>query len=464
MSSPQLPSQRAVLGASVLTSFLSPFALSAVNIALPDIQKHFGVDAVALSWIASTYLLATAIFLIPAGKIGDLYGRKRVLSWGVGLFTLGTVGAALAPSFGALLACRALQGAGGAFMVSTGFALLSSVFSPGERGKALGVNVAAVYIGSSAGPFIGGWLTTLWGWQGVFALNALMGGISLGVILRIPGEWADPTGKRPDILGAALYGGAIAALLLGASSLPRFSGFVLGGIGILGMGLFIRRMMSSEDPLFEVRLFSKNRLFAFSCAAALVNYAATFATGFLLSLYLQYMHRLSPREAGLVLMLQPVLQALVSPLAGRLSDRMEPRFLASTGMALTAAGLATLSCLTARSSLVPIWGALGLLGLGFGLFSSPNANALMGAVPRRYYGQASSAASTMRILGQILSMASVSLAFSLFLGNTPITPALHEAFLSALRLCFGGNALLCAIGIGWSWSRGSGRPAEERPA
>jgi MFS family permease len=213
----------------------------------------------------------------------------------------------------------------------------------------------------------------------------------------------------------------------------------------------------TASPLLDVSLFRKNRVFALSNLAALIHYSATFAVGFLLSLYLQYIKGFTPDGAGTVLVAQPAVMALLSPFAGRLSDVIEPRVVASLGMGMTAAGLLMLTFLVPDTSLGLILAALLLLGLGFALFSSPNTNAVMGAVEKRYYGVASGILGTMRLVGQMLSMGLVMLIFALYLGKAHIRPANYHLFLAGVRTAFAVFGVLCALGVFASLARGNVR-------
>ncbi len=282
-----------------------------------------------------------------------------------------------------------------------------------------------------------------------------MGLLLVVVILwKLKGEWADARGEPFDTIGALFYGCAVIAFMIGASGLPSLKRAALTLGGIFAFGLFAWWETRVAHPLFEVRLFIRNRVFAFSCLAALIHYSATFGVTFLVSLFLQYVQGWSPQGAGLVMIAQPVMMALCSPFAGRLSDRMEPRWIASLGMAITAAGLFVLATVSADTSTALMVGCLAALGIGFGLFSSPNMNAIMGSVARRHYGIASGSVGTMRLLGQILSMAIATLMFALYIGRAQITPELLPAFVHSVRMAlwvFGG---LCLCGIYFSLSRG----------
>jgi EmrB/QacA subfamily drug resistance transporter len=449
------PNKTPALIAATLTAFLTPFMGSAINIALPTIGKQFAMDAIALSWVATSFSLAAAVFLVPFGKLADIYGRKRIFAYGTLLFTVATFLAGIASSAAMLIAFRVMQGLGSAMIFGTGVAILTSVYPPGERGKALGVNVAAVYIGLSVGPFLGGLLTQQLGWRSIFLVVVPLGLATAAYIAwGLKAEWAEARGESFDLAGCVIYSLALIAIMLGFSRLPALlgGGLILGGL--LGIGLFVAWETRTAHPVLDVNLFARNRVFAFSNLAALINYSATAAVGFLLSLYLQYIKGLTPQQAGVVLIAQPIMQALFSPLAGRLSDKIEPRVVASTGMALGAVGLSCLIFVTDATPLGWIVACLALLGFGFALFSSPNTNAIMGSVDRRLYGVASGTLGTMRLTGQMLSLGVAALLFALYIGNVQITPQYYPAFLASVKMAFAIFAILCAGGVFASLIRG----------
>lgn len=448
--------QRSALLVATLTSFMGPFMISAVNVALPAIQSELDMDAVQLSWIATAYLLAVAVWLVPAGKIADIHGRKKIFAAGLAVYTLGSGAAIPADSAAVLLACRVLQGFGAAMFVTTGMAILTSIFPPAQRGRVIGMYVAAVYIGLSVGPFAGGLLTQYFGWRSIFIIMVPLGLFSFLIALHyLRGEWFGEKGQRLDIIGCLLYMVAIFCLVYGATRLPSLLGVVLLCGGILLFYAFFRHQLSARYPVFDMHLFTENKTFAFSSLAALLNYSATFAVTFLLSLYLQYIKGMSPQAAGSLLMAQPVMMALLSPWAGRLSDRIEPRLPATGGMSLTVIGVSVFITLGPATSIYIILANLILLGTGFALFSSPNMSAIMGAVTKQHYGLASGAVATMRLLGQMLSMAMATVVLALLIGRAPITADNHDLFLQSIQVTFTLSALLCLAGVYFSWFRGS---------
>jgi len=440
---------------ATLGAFITSFLGSAVNIALPSIGTEFTLDAVLLGWISTSYLLATAIFLVPFGKLADIYGQKKIFTYGVMIYTLASLFAGIASSAEILISVRILQGLGSSMMFGTRIAILTSVIPANERGKALGINVAAVYIGLTTGPFLGGLLTQQLGWRSIFLINIPLGLIILTLILwKLKGEWAAAKGEPFDLIGSIIYGLMLFAVMYGFTLLPDFTGFWVLLLGIAGLVAFIVWELSREAPVLDIKLFRTNQVFAFSNLAALINYSATFAVSFLLSLYLQYIKGLSPQSAGLILLAQPLVQAIFSPVAGRFSDRIEPQKVASVGMALIVAGLCLLVFLTDHTPLEFILASLGFLGLGFALFSSPNTNAVMGSVTQRFYGVASATIATMRLIGQTLSLGIAMLLFSLYMGRIQITPDVYPLFLQSVQVAFIIFAILCFGGIFASLARG----------
>ena len=451
-------SKRSALIVTTLSSFLTPLAASAVNIALPSIGKEFGMDAISLSWVATAFIVTAAMFLVPLGRLADIYGRKRIFIYGTWVFTISSFFLGISSSAHILIFFRALQGVGGAMVFGTGIAILSSVFPLGERGKVLGINVAAVYLGLSFGPFLGGLLTQHLGWRSVFLLNVPFGLIIIIFgVWKLTEEWSGAKGETFDFIGSLVYSLMLLAIMYGFSLLPGVSSVVVILVGIAGVWLFVYLERRVKSPILDVSLFRMNKVFIFSNMAALISYCATFAVGFLLSFYLQYIEGLSPQNAGMILVSQPIVQAIFSPVAGRMSDRIEPRIVASTGMALTATGLFLLAMLKEGSALWFIIASLFLLGFGFALFSSPNTNAIMSSVESRLYGVASATLGTMRLIGQMFSMGIAMLIFTLYMGEVEILPEHYPLLLRSTKVAFTIFGFLCVGGTFASLIRGNVR-------
>ncbi|AUB54888.1 MFS transporter [Methanobacterium subterraneum] len=450
----------AALLAATIASFFTPFMGSSVNIALPSIGLDFGADAIILNWVTNGFLLAAAIFAVPFGRVADIHGMKKIFTYGIILFTVASLLCALSPTAYTLIGSRILQGIGSAMIFVTGLAIISSVYPPHHRGKAIGINVAAVYVGLSFGPVLGGLMTQYLGWRSLFLLMIPFGLLVTAIVFwKLNDEWAASRGEKFDYVGSILYSLMLFLVMYGFSSLPQIDGWAMLILGIVGFVAFIRWELKAKSPVFNVRLF-KNTAFTFSSLAALINYSATFAVTLLLSYYLQFIKGLEPQAAGLILVAQPIIMAITAPIAGRMSDRFDARLIATTGMATVTLALFTLTFIDGNTPLNDIIIGLGVLGLGFGLFSSPNTNVIMGSVERRFYGVASATVSTMRLIGQTMSIGIATLVFSLFIGRVQLTPDQYPALLESIQLCFVVFTALCFIGVFVSWWRGEKKDVE----
>ncbi|MBU3966629.1 MAG: MFS transporter [Euryarchaeota archaeon] len=447
-----------VLLITTMSSFLAPFMGSSVFIGLPSIGKEFSMDVVLLSWVSTAYLLAAAIFLVPFGKIADIYGRKKIFQYGIAIDIIASILLVFSFNEMELIALRVIQGIGAAMIFGTGVAILTSVFPPGERGKALGINVAGVYLGLSLGPVVGGFLTHYFGWRSIFASYLPLELIILALtLLKMNGEWADAKGEKLDIVGSSVYGFSLAAMMYGFSILPGIQGTQLILASVLGLAAFVKWEMKARFPVLDMNLFLKNMVLTLSMLAALINYSATFAVAFFMSLYLQNVKGFDPQTAGLILVAQPVVMAAFSPVAGKLSDKIEPRLVASAGMAFTTAGLLLLGFLNVGTPVEYIVASLIILGFGFALFSSPNTNAVMSSVEKRFYGVASATLGTMRLTGQMLSMGIATLIVAVYMGNVQITPEYYPLFMKSANAAFMVFAGFCFVGIFASLARGNVR-------
>jgi EmrB/QacA subfamily drug resistance transporter len=446
---------RLILLLIIITSFINPFLGAAINIALPSISTEFSMGAVGMSWVAMSFLLSSAVFLVPLGKLADIRGRKKIFFVGNVILTISSILCALSTSGAMLILLRGIQGIGSAMVFGTGVAIITSVYPPKERGKAIGITVTSVYVGLSLAPFLGGMLTQYLGWRSIFYATVPFGLVVIWITWRyIKEEWADARGEKFDIGGSILYVISMSAFMYGFSKLPDKLAIVLVAFGLLGMTAFVVLEIRVRFPVFNMVLFSSNRLFALSNLAALINYATTFAITFLLSLYLQYILGMSPRDAGMILITQPILMAIVASVSGKLSDTRDPRILASMGMGIIVIGLVMLTFLSEKSSIPFLLVILAVVGFGFGMFSSPNTNAIMGSVDKKFLGIASATVGTMRLTGQMMSMGIATLVLQLFMGNNPITAQNAGNFMNSMRTTFLIFVVLCVFGVFASLARG----------
>lgn len=442
-----------------LASFINPFMGSSTNIILPSIAKEFNLSAITISWIGLSFLLSASIFLIPFGKIADIYGRKRMFLYGSFLFGISSLFCSLSPSEVFLIIFRTLQGLGGAMFFGISIALLSSIYPPEERGGALGINASMVYLGLSTGPFLGGFLAHIISWRILFFINFLLTFfLFLMAKIKLKGEWIDAKGEIFDIFGAILLVFSLFFMQMGLSFLHK-KGYFLFILSIIIFIIFIFYEEKKKFPLFDLNLLFKNSLFLLSNISAFINYSSTFAIGFFLSLYLQYIKGFSPLKAGIILIIQPVIMALSSPVVGKKSDKIEPRVLSSFGMFLSFLGMVLIYNLNIESEIYLIILILILFGLGNGFFASPNTNAVMGSVEKKYYGLATGTLSTMRSLGMSVGMASSSFIFGIFLKDRPIEVKTFPLFIQSLKAYSIIFSIFLIAGIFTSLKRGKLHPS-----
>lgn len=436
-----------------ISSFLSPYTSASVNIALPQIANRLQATSQGIGWIQTSFLLASAMFLLPFARYADITSRKRIFGGGMFLFTSAACICALAPSISILIVARFLQGIGGAMITGTAVAIITAAVPPSKRGKAIGINTAAIYLGLTSGPLIGGTLTQYFGWRSIFVSSILLGMIDLVVILTQLDEQTSTVKREQfDLLGSGIYAIMVFLGIYAASSYPSSYSipFTIGTFGFLV--LFIVREQRVGKPVIDLGFF-KEKTFTMSNLTAHLNYMATFAVAFLLNFYLQYIKDLSSSVVGMVLLARPSVMALFSPVAGWISDRVEPRVIASLGLAIITGNLYFFSQLSKDSSLLFIVVSLALLGLGFALFSSPNTNAVMSSVKQQFYGVASATVGTMRLLGQSLGMVLTLFVFSITPGTTN-PPFIPSALLEATSLSFKLFTLLCFLSVLTSLLRG----------
>jgi EmrB/QacA subfamily drug resistance transporter len=415
--------KKSTLAIVAASTFLTPFNSASINVALPTIGKEFAMDAVTMGWVATAYLLASGVFLIPFGRWADIWGRRKIYQFGAIAILLGSLFTVLAPSSGWLIGARGFTGLGAAMILATGVAILSAVYPVEERGKALGINAGALHLGLTMGPLAGGFMIQSWGWRSIFISvvpYCLL--LLLATTLVWRREWADAKGDKFDWTGMLVYNIGLICLMLGFSKITFGWGQGLTAVGailIVGFVLFENRVQS---PILDMRLFRSNRMFSLSNLAGLAHYVGTFAVTLLLSLYLQNVKGLSAKQAGMVLVAQPIVMAILSPVAGKLSDKFEPRVLASIGVVFTIVPLILFALMTQASTITYIYTSLIILGFGYAFFSSPNTTAVMSSVEKKVYGVASATMGTMRMGGSSISMAITMMFFAIYLGKLRITP------------------------------------------
>ncbi len=426
-----------------LASFATPFLASSINVALPAIAAEYDLDAITLGWFNTAYFLSASVLMLPVSRLADILGRRRFFLTGVAMLAASCFALPLANSGPGLIGLRLLQGVAGAFIFATSHAIMVAVAPPEKRGRAIGINITAVYIGMTCGPVIGGILTHQVGWRSLFYLSGLVSAVALLLCARyIRDEWAEAKGERFDLLGSLLLIGGLGALILasGGAGASRIA------IGLVLLAAFLLHQRRTPSPLLDLDLLTRNAGVAAATGSALALYCGTFGVGFLLSLYLQYAQGMNPQQAGLVLLAQPVAQVLLAALAGRLSDSWQPRTLTTLGGGFCAAGVAILALSVDFDGTLPVTLGLILLGAGIAFFSPPNANAALSAVPPRQVGVTGGLLQTMRLIGQMSSMGIVLLVFVLVLGSGVDLADTEPATLRrTLALAYWPFFALCAV-------------------
>ena len=465
-----------ILTSVSLGSLMSTLDGSIVNIALPAIQTDFTIDLTTVEWVVVAYLLVVGSLLLPFGRLGEVLTFKRVYLAGFAIFTLASVCCGAAPNAAGLVAFRVVQGIGAAMLMAMGPAIVAHTFHDRERGRALGLNGLSVAIGLSLGPALGGILTQVATWRAIFLINAPIGLLAILWAARVLPAETRGKDESFDIKGAAFSGVALFALLLALSdgqewgwTSPAIVGLFVTFV-VLG-GAFLLTERRSIQPMVDLALF-RIRPFSAGLASAVVAFAGLFTATFLLPFLLEQGRGFSPIEAGLLLTPVPITMALVAPLSGIASDRFGPRILASAGMAIMVLGFLSLTQLSVDFTLPDLVWRLVLLGVGQGMFMSPNSSAVLGSVPRPRVGTASGTLAQMRVNGQAvgiaLSGAIVATRLPVHLaelgGGAPTAAVQSAALAGAIHDAFVVAALVCCVGIVTSLVRGSSRPGHGNPA
>ena len=438
------------------SAFVVPIMVSAVGVALPSVGRDLGATALELGLVEQLYLLALAMTMLTFGRLGDIVGRGKIFTLGTILFTLSAIGIGFAPNIRWFIVIRFIQGLSAALTSAVAMALVASLFPPEMRGRKLGFISGVIYAGISLGPLIGGFITTNLGWRYIFwTLGPLSIVTCIFCVMYMWKDTGDAQGEKLDLKGSAFYAASIAFLMLGASHGSELRGWIMMAIGVAGLIAFCFLELRTKMPLLDVGMMRKNRYFTFSLLAAMGNYASTFGLIFFMSLYLQYVTGLSPRAAGIILLLQPLMQMLLSPRFGKLADRMDPSRLTNIGaIIITISLLCIAATLSMDTSVYLIAGELLFIGIGYGVFVVPNTLAIMTSVDRRHYGVASSLVGTMRTLGMVISMTCATLMLSVFMGDHSVTPETLPTFLFTMRISLIIFAFFAIMGLLSSFARG----------
>lgn len=410
-----------VIFVSFITSFFAVFLSNGIIIGVPAIANEFTMNNVIQNWVPTIFFLVVAVFTVPAGQISGKFGVKKSLIMGVLVYLIGSIGACISFSTESFLIFRILQGAGVAFLNVSAMAMVVSAVNPKNRGKALGFTVTGVYLATSLSPVICGLLVHNLGWRSMFyfVIPFLILCLIL-MIFKIPEEWKTYEHDSIDKIGSILYGIGILLFIYGFTTLIQPIGLLLTIIGIILLILFGIYELRVKSPVFDVKLF-KNSKFTSSNIAAVCSYLAIMVVTTILNYHLQYVRGWDAQMSGIILIITPIIMAIMAPNSGKLSDKIHPQKLAAIGMAIAAIALGILTTLTANTPIYLLVLAMILQGIGMGLFSSPNMNAIMSSVPPKYAPTASASQATMRTIGQTMSLGLLTLIFAWIMGNLQLS-------------------------------------------
>jgi len=435
-----------VLLVSILVSFLVPYISSSVNIALPEIGKTFLLTSIFLGWITTSYLLVSAIFLIPFGKIADIYGKKKIITYGIVIFTLGSFLCALAPSGDILLISRIIQAVGSAMIFGNVYSLIASVYPQEEKGKVLSLSVGVAYVGLSLGPVLGGFLTEFFTWRAVFLFSVPFGLTAIMAILKLKREWIESKDDKLCLSSTSVLALSLIGIMYGFSEITTTIGIftlILGSVGII---LFIWLQKKVKNPLIHPELLF-DRIYIINNLTSLINYGPGIFTLFLLTLYLQSIRDLSPNQTGLLLCIQSIFIAIFSLSVGKLLESIRARYIAAIGMLLTAIGLTFLVFLGENTTLELIVVALAVIGSGYGLSASSSTQIAVDYVDNKFYGVSSATLNTMRVMGQMMGMGITLAVLNIFIGHAPLNPSNYALFIEGSKIPFLIFAVLCYVSI-----------------
>ena len=436
-----------VVFVSFITSFFAVFLSNGIIIGVPAIAQDFAMNNVIQNWVPTIFFLVVAVFTVPAGQISGKFGVKKSLLAGIIVYLIGSIGAVLSFSTESFLVFRIMQGAGVAFLNVSAMAMVVHAVAPKNRGKALGFTVTGVYLATSLSPVICGFLVHNLGWRSMFyfVIPFLVLCIIL-MITKIPQEWKTYQDDKIDKVGSILYGIGILFFIYGFTSLITTPGKILTVLGIILLVIFGAYELRQKSPVFNMNLF-KNKKFTSSNIAALCSYIAVMVVTTILNYHFQYVRGWDAQMSGMILIITPIIMAIMAPNAGKLSDKIHPQKLAALGMGIATVALLILTFLTGKTPLYMVIIAMILQGIGMGLFSSPNMNAIMSSVPPKDAPTASASQATMRTIGQTMSLGLLTLVFAWIMGSLELAPQYAGMIVQASQTICGICTVACLLAI-----------------
>ncbi len=450
--------RRVVLLACCASSFITPLLSTMMNLSLVSIGEDFTIGSHMLAYVNTSFLLSSVVFMVPLARAADIIGKRMMFIIGLLTVTIASILAIFVPSFWLLIALRVMMGAGAAAMSVTSISLITDVFPGNMRGGAIGLHTMCVYVGLAAGPPLGGLMNDLFGWHSIFVIIIPFAVASLICIRMFRHEIIPDKGSRFDMPGTLYYAVAIVLSMCGVMNLTAPWAMPVLVIGIICLWLFVRRQKRIPHRMLNVGLF-RNRVFTGSCLSAFLNYAASYSISYFMALYLQMIGCMTASEAGMLMLIQAAVQAIITPLFGRLSDKVaDKRILPTVGMALTGLGVSMFLLYGMEMDLTLVLATMVTVGFGAGMFSSPNTSVIMGSVPRNETSEASAMVAVMRQAGMMISMGIAMLFIDVVMGGSDnLVPENYGLFVEVIHYSFAVCLVMCIVGIIASLMRGSNR-------
>lgn len=445
-----------ILIITVMVIFMATLDASIVNVALPVMAINLNVSTGTIAWVVSAYLIVIAATILLFGRLGDIKGRTNIFKIGLAVFTIGSLLCAISNSLIFLLSARIIQAVGAAGVMANSQGIVTEVFPPNQRGRALGITGTFVALGSLAGPAVGGLITAYTSWQYIFWIN-----IPIGIVMFILGLRLLPKGEKRvnekiDLPGAIIFILAIVPLFA-ALDQGQFIGFgnpfiiVCLAVSVIALIAFIFVEKRAKQPLLDLTIF-KNKWFSVSILCGFLTFVAMFCSVIVQPFYLENVLKLDTATTGLFMTIYPLIVAVVAPASGYLSDKIGSEILTLAGLILTSIGLFLLSTLTAERTLVAMAFFIAAMSLGNGLFQSPNNSLIMSTVPREKLGIGGSVNALVRNLGMVCG---ILLANTLLYGlmsaklGYPVNGYVegkNEAFIYGMQIVYIVAAGICLIG------------------
>jgi len=456
---------KVVLLACCAGIFITPLMSTMMNLALVSIGHEFDVGSHSLAMVNTTFLLASVVAMVPFARLSDIHGRKKIFIIGLVAILVASTVAAFSPNFAVLLSMRFLMGVAAAAISVSSIAMLTDVFPFSKRGWAIGVQTTFVYLGVAVGPALGGFLSDTIGWRSLFFMMIPFALTSLFALSKFKSEVFSHPGEHMDIRGAAIYGITIMFTMYGVINLPETWAVALIIVGLAFLVIFIIAMRRTKAPVLDLKVF-KYKAFSRSCIAAFMNYASSYSVAFFMALYLQSIGALTASQAGLMMLVQPIVQVVISAKSGGYSDKLsDKRILPTAGMILTCAAVLMIIFLDTNVNFYYVGIILILLGTGYGLFSAPNTSAIMSSVPQENRGEAAGLISVVRQTGMMISMGIAMCCITFIMGSTDnLDPSTYDMFIEVIRSAFMICLAMCIVGTFFSWFRGettAKRPADQ---